>query len=263
VGGNAPTSAQIKYYLKKRHTLGKMTMEIQDASGSRVTELSPGKAKGINIVNWNYVSKTPKTAKAKTAMFQIAFAARRVPAGKYNVVIQKGKETYTHTIELQYDQRTGISLDDRKAQEATTQKLFDMNEQLAYLVYELDETLSASEKLKEKVPSTSKTVTPFITELTRLKERLVITKGDNYVGMGEPQLREKMGELYAKVSQIFYRPNAAEMANLEALESSFQTAKDDFKRIKDKHLAKVNALIQKNGTPAITLLPFDEFVKQP
>jgi hypothetical protein len=263
VGGNAPASAQIKYYLKKRHTLGKMTMEIQDASGNRVTELSPGKAKGINIVNWNYVSKTPKTAKAKTAMFQIAFAARRVPAGKYNVVIQKGKETYTHTIELQYDQRTGISLDDRKAQEATTQKLFDMNEQLAYLVYELDETLSASEKLKEKVPSTSKTVTPFITELTRLKERLVITKGDNYVGMGEPQLREKMGELYAKVSQTFYRPNAAEMANLEALESSFQTAKDDFKRIKDKHLAKVNALIQKNGTPAITLLPFDEFVKQP
>jgi photosystem II stability/assembly factor-like uncharacterized protein len=258
IGANASKAARIVYYLKKRHTLGKMTLEIQDAAGNKITELNPGKSKGINVVEWYYSTKPPKMATAKTFAFG-GFTAPRVPAGTYKVVIQKGKETYTNDLVIEYDSKSNIPLADRKLQEATTQKLFNMSEELAYIVYELDETLTATEKLKKKNPSVAKSVNPFIAELTRLKETLVITKGDNYVGSAEPQLREKLAELYSKVAQTFYKPNAAEMDNLEAIEISFQTAKTDFKKIKDKYMPKVAALIQKNQSEPIAVKSFDEF----
>ncbi|MCB0374412.1 MAG: hypothetical protein KDD04_00680, partial [Sinomicrobium sp.] len=52
VGPNPSDAARIIYYLKKRHTFGKMTMEILNDKGEKVATLSPGKSKGINIVNW-------------------------------------------------------------------------------------------------------------------------------------------------------------------------------------------------------------------
>ena len=95
IGPNPPRDAQIIYYLKKRHTFGKMSMEIQDSEGNFISELSPGKSKGINVVNWNYTSKAPKMAKGKTITFG-GFTAPRVSAGAYKVVMQEGKRHLFH-----------------------------------------------------------------------------------------------------------------------------------------------------------------------
>lgn len=262
VGANASTAARILYYQKRRHTLGKMTLEIQDANGNKIIELNPGKAKGINIVEWYYSTKPPKMAAAKTFAFG-GFTPMRVPAGIYKVVIQKGKETYTNDLVIEYDKKSDIPLADRQFQQATARKLYNMAEELAYVVYELDETLKAADALKTKNPSTAKTVTPFINELTKLKETLVVTKGDNYVGSAEPQLREKMAELYSKVAQNFHKPNTAELDNLEAIENRFMAAKAEFKKIKDKHLARVTGLMKKNGMEPLNLKPFEAFIKEP
>jgi hypothetical protein len=54
VGDNPDRSAKIIYYLKSRHTFGKMTVEILDKDGKVIADLPAGKSKGINIVNWNY-----------------------------------------------------------------------------------------------------------------------------------------------------------------------------------------------------------------
>jgi hypothetical protein len=183
VGQNANQSAKIVYYLKKRHTLGKMSVEIQDMNGSKVTELDARKSKGINVITWPFNTKPPKLATAKTYS-RGGFTPLRVPAGTYKVVIQKGKETFTNEIVVQYDPKSNISLEDRKLNEVTAKKLFDMSQDLAYMVYELDETIAAAENLKAKNPSATKTVTPLINDLTKLKETLVITTGDNYVAAG-------------------------------------------------------------------------------
>lgn len=262
VGANASTAARIVYYQRRRHTLGKMTLEIHDANGNKVTELNPGKSKGINVVEWNYSVKPPKMAAAKTFAFG-GFTSMRVPAGTYKVVIQKGKDTYTNDLVIEYDKRSDIPLADRKLQEETTRKLYRMSEELAYLVYELDENLKLAESLKAKNSSVTKTVNPFVNELNKLKETLVVTKGDNYVGAAEPQLRERLAELYSKVAQSFYKPNSAELDNLEALEARFNTAKADFRKIKDKHQPKVNELAKKNGLEPVTLKSFEDFVKEP
>ncbi len=262
VGDNPSRAAKIIYYLKKRHTLGKMSLEIQDANGNKITELGPGKSKGINVVEWNYNSKPPKMAAAKTFAFG-GFTSPRVPAGTYKVIIQKGKETYTNDLVVQYDPKSDVSLADRKLQEEATKKLFDMSEELAYMVYTLDEYVKIAETVKARNAQGAKVATPLITELTKLKETLVVTKGDNYVGAAEPQLREKMAELYAKVADSYYKPNQAELSNLEAMESRFNNGKNEFKKVKDKHLPKVIGATSKDAMKPLVLKTFEEFKREP
>jgi photosystem II stability/assembly factor-like uncharacterized protein len=263
VGENPSKAARIIYYLKKRHTLGKMTMEVQDATGNKVMELSPGKSKGINVVEWNYNIKPPKVATGKTFSFG-GFTSQRVPAGTYKVVIQKGKDTYTNDLVIEYDPKSDVPLADRKLQEETTKKLYNMSQELAYMVYEIDETVKAAEGVKSKNATAAKAVTPLITELTKLKETLVVMKGDNYVGAAEPQLREKLSDIYSKVASSFYKPNTAELGNLQAVETRFNNSKTEFKKIKDKELKKLTSLLNpENKFGTVPMKSYDEYIKEP
>ena len=238
VGQNPSTAAQIKYLLPKRHTFGKMTMEIQDMDGNKLATLGPGKSKGINIVNWNYTIKQPKVAKGKTFSFG-GFTSPRVEAGTYKALITKGKQTFEHTFEVAYDKDNKMSAADRKTKYNTTMKMYDMTQELAYMVYELDALIEATPKAKVK------------TALNSLKETLVITTGDNYVGSAEPQLREKMSDLYAKIAGSYDKPSNNEMQSLQVIEERFNKAKADFAKLKKK--AKVDDL---------QLKTFDEFVNE-
>ena len=112
VGDNPASNAQIIYYLKKRHTLGKMDMEIRDENDNKIVSVIPGKQKGINVVDWNYNMKNPKTAVGKTMDYS-GFTAPRVQEGTYKAVITKGKETYTHTFKVVNDPKSVVS--DRKS----------------------------------------------------------------------------------------------------------------------------------------------------
>ena len=148
-GRNKTKDVQIKYYLKKRHTFGKMALEIQDMEGNTIVELGPGKSKGINIVNWNYTRKQPKMAKGKTFTFG-GFTSPQVPAGTYKAVMTKGKETFEHTFNLVYDKNSPLSTKDRGLKNATTMQLYNMTQDLAYMVYELDEIIANAETKGDK-----------------------------------------------------------------------------------------------------------------
>jgi hypothetical protein len=201
-------------------------------------------------------------ATGKTFTFG-GFTTPRVPAGTYKVVIQKGKETYTNDLVVQYDPNSPISLADRKLQEAASKKMFDMTQELAYTVYTLDEYLKMAEAVKAKSPQGAKVATPFIAELTKLKESLVVTTGDNYVGAAEPQLREKMTDIYAKVTSSYYKPNQAELGNMESVESRFNTAKAEYKKIKDKHLPKINSFVNKDKLQPVVMKTMEEYLQMP
>ncbi len=220
VGQNPSSAAQIKYLLQKRHTFGKMRMEIQDLDGRTISTMSPGKSKGINIVNWNYRIKQPKIPKGKTRSGSIS---PRVPAGTYKVILTKGKETYEHAIELVYDTHAGLSESDRAKKHRVTMKMYDMTQELAYLVYEIDTIL-------ENTDSES----TIGLQMQTLKETLVITTGDNYVGSAEPQLRELMAEIFNKIGSSYDKPSPNEMENFIVIEDRFNKAKTDFDKLKSK-----------------------------
>ena len=223
-GANPNRAAQIKYYLKKRHTFGKMSMEIQDMNGKVISELGPGKAKGINIVNWNYRIKQPKVAKGKTFSYG-GFTTPKVVAGTYKVVLTKGKDVYESTIEIINDPKSHLTAEQREFQHNTIMKMYDMTQELAYLVYELDAILEKAQSIKNK---------KLISSLTELKKSLVVTTGDNYVGSAEPQLREKMSDLFSKITGSYDIPSNSELENLSVIEERFTKAKTAYSKIKKK-----------------------------
>ncbi|WP_041650021.1 WD40/YVTN/BNR-like repeat-containing protein [Marivirga tractuosa] len=259
IGPNPPRDAQIIYYLKKRHTFGKMSMEIQDAEGKFISELSPGKSKGINVVSWNYTSKAPKMAKGKTITFG-GFTAPRVSAGTYKVVMKKGKDTYSTDLIVEYDSTSLLTAEERKFKEKTVLKLYDLSQELAYMVYELDTYLAAAESLPEENRKAAKIATTVTKELQALKESLVVTTGDMYVGAAEPQLREKLSELYSKLASGFDKPSGTEIQNLKLLEKRFNKAKDDFENIKSKEVKKLNQFMEENNIQITEIMTYEEFL---
>ena len=238
-GANPSLSCEIQYLLPKRHTFGKMTMEIQDMDGNKITTLNPGKSKGINTVNWSYNMRTPKIAKAKTLSFG-GFTSPTVPAGDYKVVIKKGRDTFEKVINVAYKNNAGLSDDDRKFQFETVMKLFNMTEELAYMVYVIDELIS-NENTDDQISS----------KLNELKKSLVITTGDNYVGAAKKQLREKMADLYSKVASSYDKPSANELDNLALIEEEMKSA--------NKRYSKIIKKIKPELMPEKT---FDDFINE-
>ena len=238
-GANPSLSCEIQYLLPKRHTFGKMTMEIQDMDGNKITTLNPGKSKGINTVNWSYNMRTPKIAKAKTLSFG-GFTSPTVPAGDYKVVIKKGRDTFEKVINVTYKNNAGLSDYDRKFQYETVMKLFNMTEELAYMVYVIDELIS-NENTDDQLRS----------KLNELKKSLVITTGDNYVGAAKKQLREKMADLYSKVASSYDKPSANELDNLALIEEQMKSA--------NKRYSKIIKKIKPELMPEKT---FDDFINE-
>ena len=216
-------------------------MEIQDMNGNVISSLGPGKSKGINIVNWNYRIRNPKVAKGKTFSFG-GFTSPLVEAGKYKVVLKKGKDTYEHNFEVMYDPKSLLSIEDRSFKHSTTMKMYDMMQELAYMVYELDAVLVKASELKKK---------KIVTSLNTLKETLVVTTGDNYVGSSEPQLREKISELYSKIASTYDKPSNSELEYLSIIEDRFNNSKKLYAKILKKTKFKKDMKFK----------TFEEFVK--
>lgn len=261
VGANKSTAARIVYYLKKRHTFGKMTMEVQDMQGNKITSLDAGKSKGINVVNWNFNTSNPKMAQAKTLSFG-GFTSPRVPAGKYKIVLKKGKDTYEHVIEAKYDESSITTLEERKAQEALTQTLFNMVEDLAYMVYEVNEIQDKAKEIVKSNPKGKKAAENLDNALEELRKDLVITTGDNYVASAEPELREKMGELYSNVASSYDRVSGAHKQNFELISEEFSQAQTHYKEIMNKEGKKFMSFLEKNDIAKPEIQSKEDFLKK-
>ena len=261
VGNNRSSAARIVYYLKKRHTFGKMSMEVQDMAGNKITSLDPGKSKGINVVNWNFNTSNPKMAQAKTLSFG-GFTSPRAPAGKYKVVITKGKDKFEHIIETAYDKKAITTIEERKEQEALTATLFTMVEDLAYLVYEINTIQTKAKEVIKGNPKGEKVADKLNTVLEELRKTLVITTGDNYVASADPELREKMGELYSNVATTFDRVSDGYRLNFELIFEELETAKKQYNVILDKEGKKFDAFLVKNSIAKPTIKSKEEFLKK-
>lgn len=246
VGQNPSTAAMITYFLNKRHTLGKMTLEVFDSLGKKVADLPPGKAKGLNVVEWNYSRKAPKIAKAKTFAMS-AFSTTDLPAGTYTVKITKGSKEFTHPIVLTYDPASIHSAADRKSKQEIINQLYDMSEHLAWEVDRLDslesglkrmEKAIANQKIRRKIAVESR-----LDKVYNLRKKMVVTTGDNYVGTAEPELREKISSLYGEIAGYAGKPSQAQLANLSELQQQLATVASDMQTLIDD---TANA-IQKHG----------------
>ncbi|WP_299254572.1 hypothetical protein [uncultured Aquimarina sp.] len=261
VGNNPSSSGQIIYYLKKRHTFGKMTLSIQDTNGNEIASLVAGKSKGINIATWDFRTKAPKVAAGKSYTAG-GFTSPRATAGTYKVVLKKGKNSYESSIVIQNDPNSVVTNTERESQFKTTQELYNDMEDLAYLVYKINQIISNAEKTQKEDSKVAKVASALITEMTSLKESLVVTTGDNYVAEAEPQLREKLASLYSDVANLYEKPSLSQLENKEVLENRLNEAETLYQKIETKQLAKFKKYLEKNNGRAIKMKSKQEFLSK-
>jgi hypothetical protein len=234
-------------------------MKVLDKDGNYVASLSPEKQKGLNLVYWNFNGSAPKTAGGKSFSMGAMFAPR-VAAGTYTIVIEKGKESFETKIKVEYPKKSVFTLEERKRQEATTRELFDLNEELAYLVYELEEWKKHAETQLKTKPKLVKTASKLITSMETLRAELVTTTGDNYVGRAENKLREDLGEIYSTIGGNYGPPTASQIEGVELIKSQMQNARERMAAIKTGDLKKYQEQLKKLDIALPTLTNFSEFV---
>ncbi|MEY3398447.1 MAG: hypothetical protein RL220_1041, partial [Bacteroidota bacterium] len=261
VGPNPSTSAQISYLLSKRHTFGKMTMEILDSEGKVISNLQPGKQKGINTVYWNFNTMVPKSAKGKT-FSGIAMTAPTVKAGKYKARITKGSEVFEQEFEVKYDPNSMFTLSERDAQRKTTMELFDFIQDLAYLVYQIDSWDQSIVDFKKSNPKGSKNSTALDKKLDALRDELVITTGDNYVGAAEPKLREKLNDIYGTIAGYPGAPSSSQLESVEALKQDFAKHKSTWSTILNAELKKFQGELKSAGMQVPVIKSMEDFLKE-
>jgi hypothetical protein len=261
VGNNPSENARISYLLPKRHTFGKMSMEVVDETGKRVAKLEPGKQKGINTVEWGFSSPAPKSAKGKTLAGGALFAPR-VKAGTYTVKLTKGTETFETKITTIYDPQSPFTLKERETQQQVTLDLFNLTEDLAYLVYQIDTWDAAVEVHTKGQSKPAKNLVSLNTSLDAIREVCVVTKGDNYVGAGEPQLREKLGDIYSTIGSYYGAPSSSQLENIAALKAEYNKQLAAFEKLKASDLKKFEAELAKAGKPAVVVKSKEDFLKE-
>lgn len=133
VAPNPSSAAQIVYYSNKRHTFGKMYVEVWK-EGKLLKTLPAGKSAGINIVEMPTAMKKPKAAPTnnRQALFGSLFGPN-FPAGKYDVKLIKGSDTYETSFTLANDPNAPYTDADRTTQRDWTMRLYNLTEKLAYI----------------------------------------------------------------------------------------------------------------------------------
>lgn len=259
-GPNPSTNAQIVYYLAKRHTFGKMYLQVFDENGKMIRELPAGKGAGINIVDMPTAINKPKAAPTnnRTALFGSTIGPN-LAAGTYEVQLIKKKDTLRTSFTLKYDPNSPYSEQDRKLQRELTLQLYDMSEDVAYLYYtskdlsdQLAEKAEAHQRLKDDI-------TLLQSELDTFRNSLVALEGDFYVDEGE-EIRERVSELYRLVSSYPGRPSKSQIKRAEELLKETKAKIARFEALTDQRLTALNEQFIESGDTEIKVNTKSEFL---
>jgi hypothetical protein len=143
-----------------------------------------------------------------------------------------------------------------------TLDLFNLTEDLAYLVYQLDTWDAAVEEHTKSQSKPAKNLVSLNTSLDAIREVCVVTKGDNYVGAGEPQLREKLGDIYSTIGSYYGAPSSSQLENIASLKIEYNKQVTAFEKLKSGELKKFEAELAKGGKPAVVILSKEDFLKK-
>ncbi|MCB0704058.1 MAG: hypothetical protein KDC34_02065 [Saprospiraceae bacterium] len=245
VGQNPDTDAKIVYYMEKRHTFGKMSMDVYDSEGNLIKTLPAGKSAGINIVSLPTRLPMPKAAPTNNRM--ALFGSVLTPGlaeGVYTVKINKGNEVYETTFELLFDPKheANYPAKDRKLARETQLRLYNMTNQLGYIYFMLEDMQKQAEM---RVADVSKKkdkelIEAFAREVEKYKDGLVSLEGDFYVDEGS-NIREDISTLYLGMSQYPGSPSEGQIRKTGELEGRMATVQSKF----DGFVSRMNAINEK------------------
>ena len=245
--------------MHKRHVFGDMSLEIYNSDGELVKNLSPGKNKGINRVEWIVRKKPPKVkASSPLLAFRTAFGPT-FPPGDFKILIKKGANTYESTITLEVDPETGHSKEDIDLQFATLNKAYNLLEdisftdkQVTYLKEKLDKAM-----LQMNDSDLKQNFTTLSEKLETMHKELVATSPHRL--SGERRLAEKIGDIYAGIINYSGKPTDSQIERLNLLEGIFLQYRTQVDLILSDELQKMNSEMKKLGLQEIIVITREEY----
>ncbi|HEX9147750.1 MAG TPA: glycosyl hydrolase, partial [Thermoanaerobaculia bacterium] len=263
-GRSLPELATITYYLKKRHIIGDLKLEISDPDGKLVSTINGGKRKGINRVEWAMRGSTPRYAPGTGQIPSFAsIVGPRVLAGTYKVKMIKGKDTYSTDLKVVYDRRSRVSDADRKVQSDTAWKLHGLVEGLTVLVAQITDARDQSRARAEGLPANDalrKKLEALSDELEAQRTALVSTAQGEGIS-GEEKLREELGMLYGNVNGSEERPTASQLARTGVLAKDLDSARAKYEGSLKK-LIPLNPELEKRKLMPIQPVTEEEWRKK-
>ena len=257
-GSNPGTAARIAYYMPQRHTFGKMYMEVYK-DGELIKTLQAGKSGGINIVEMPTALDRPKAAPTKNRMaLGGTIFGPNLEAGKYEVKLIKGKETYTTAFELVHDSASPYTPEERTLQYETVMELYAMTEQLAYIYQILDEIGGQAAAIASTDPAIQELLKSLDSKSKELREQFVALEGDFYVDSDE-RLRERIAEMYMQVSNFPGKPTQTQLDQTGSLSTEMKAVEATVNQFLEEELKPVNDKLTEAGIPVIKYASFSEF----
>jgi hypothetical protein len=263
-GQNPPEAATITYYLKKRHLVGDLRLEIYDGDGKLVSTLPGGKRRGINRVSWPMRSPAPKVPKAADLVYGGLFGPR-VPAGTYTVKMIKGKETYESKVSLAGDPRSKVTAEDRQLQRETVVQLYAAVERMTLTVESIADARDQARARADKLPrddALRKRLEAFAEQMEGQRGALVSTRESEGGISGDEKLREELVTLYGNVNFYEGRPTESQVNRMGVLRADLEAAYRKFEAAADKELAAINPQLAKRKLEPITKLSQEEWTKR-
>jgi photosystem II stability/assembly factor-like uncharacterized protein len=263
---NPPEAAMITYYLKKRHLVGDLRLEVYDKDGKLLSTIPGGKRRGINRVPWPMREPAPPMPASSTFAGSIfSLFGPRMPEGTYTVKMIKGKDTYTSTVSLVPDPRSKVSAEDRALQRETTRKLYGMLERLTFVADSIVDARDQARARAEKLPkgdALQKRLSAFADAMEGQRTALVATKEAEGGISGEEKLREELGMLYGNVNGYEGRPTASQTSRMAVLGQDMEAAYTKFVASADKEMAALNPQLKGKKLDPLAKLSQEDWSKR-
>lgn len=241
-GGNPPASPALEYYLKERVMSGDVKIDILNASGKLIQSIPGTKRKGINRLYWNQRMKPPKTAEGSSKLDFSAFLAPMVLPGTYTAKLVVAGKEYPQTLTLEHDDKSGMTLDERKAQYDASMMLYDMQEELAALVDTIAKTQKALKGMVEKSTNkkTRQSAQAYLDQSELLRGNLMATKSKSLFA-DEKRFKEELGELYLSVAGNEQAPGNLQMERLDLANKQLKSYQAEWAKLQGKYSQLLSA----------------------
>ena len=255
VGPNPPSDAVITYYLRRRHILGDMKIEVFDANNRLVATLPTTKRRGLSRVTWSMRMPAPKVPPAASAAFGAAYGPRVLP-GTYTIKMTKDTATYTTQLVVAADARATHTAADRQAGFDLAVKLAGTLADMTFAVERMNSVRQALDDRVGKLPANdavARRLRAASAAVDVLRKRIVATKEGGMI-TGEERLRENLTDLYSNT--VFYdgRPSQTQLERADALARELGDVIRDFDAWAARDLAGINNALRGKRLEPIAVL---------